>query len=40
MTVTLLLDLSVGALSNIAFGPQTRESITAEFIEENIGHPE
>lgn len=39
MLVTLLLDLSVGSLSNIAFGLQTRDTITAEFIQENIGHP-
>mmetsp|Transcript_21014 Transcript_21014/g.54728 ORF Transcript_21014/g.54728 Transcript_21014/m.54728 type:complete len:501 (+) Transcript_21014:147-1649(+) len=40
MTVTLLLDMMVGLLSNVAFGPQTHESITAEFIEEEIGRPD
>jgi amino acid permease len=40
MSTTLVLDLAVGLLANMAFGKQTHESITAEFIEENIGHPE
>eukprot|EP00038_Savillea_parva_P008436 m.176981 g.176981 ORF g.176981 m.176981 type:complete len:500 (-) comp14257_c0_seq1:264-1763(-) len=38
MLVTLMLDLSVGMLANFAFGPQHRESITAEFIEQGIGY--
>eukprot|EP00040_Diaphanoeca_grandis_P032257 m.195131 g.195131 ORF g.195131 m.195131 type:complete len:522 (-) comp32549_c0_seq1:671-2236(-) len=39
MSCHFVLFLMVGMLSNLAFGKQTEASITAEFIESNIGHP-
>lgn len=39
MTCALILFLATGLLSNIAFGPQTEISVTAEFIKDDIGYP-
>ena len=37
MSCALFLFLATGLLSNMAFGVQTEVSITAQFIEHNIG---